>query len=98
MSLEEYVDYLLEDVSEIKILENAYKETIKKYGAEQAKSAILQYIADSDDGYITSENDARHNVRNNIDYDNIDEIIYGWSNVISLASQFYDELEKNIHQ
>lgn len=99
MSLEEYVDYLLEDVSEIKILENAYKETLKKYGAEQAKSAILQYIADGDDGYITSENDARHNVRNNIDYDNIDEIIYGWSNtrdidVISLASQFCDELEK----
>lgn len=99
MSLEEYVDYLLEDVSEIKILENAYKETLKKYGAEQAKTAILQYIADGDDGYITSENDARHNVRNNIDYDNIDEIIYGWSNtrdidVISLASQFCDELEK----
>jgi len=99
MSLEEYVDYLLEDVREIKILENAYKETLKNCGAEQAKSAILQYIADGEDGYITSENDARHNVRNNINYENIDEIIYEWANTrdvpaMALAIQFCNELEK----
>lgn len=99
MSLEEYVNYLLDDIKEIKILENAYKETFKECGAEQAKEAILQYVADGDDGYITSENDARHNVRNNIDYDNIDEIFYEWANTrdihaISLASKFCDELEK----